>query len=244
MLTVRSLTNVRRPVDPNEPFCRVFREIRDAGIDDLVIDLRACRTGVAGSIEADAATEAAWVLASYLADAPFDVAGSGPGPGRATVLARDVSDWVDEGFAVQTNPLPSRPQGRSRPGTSKANATQRRVVPHPDRPRGDLTALIGPATSGPTVAMLARVAEQGRIRFVGEPSGTLVGSHDALAGTPVVRVTLPESGIRLTLPHGESEPTGGWGTTQALEPDLRVVPTLDDFQSGRDPVLAAALARD
>lgn len=144
-----------------------------------------------------------------------------------------VPDLPEAGFS-------RRADGRWRAdpaGTPRSHAPQ---TPLPGAFAGDVTILVDGGVASAATMFAAKAQSLGRARIIGEPTG---GSRLGPSAGLVLFATLPNSGVRLTIPVIRSVmdaprpgPDGG------VVPDRIVRTTLDDVVAGRDPVLAAALA--
>ena len=230
ILEVGTFVNYRRSVDPEAKFSRIFRELREAGVEHLVLDLRECGGGSA---------DVCWTLARFLIDQPVSVGG----PRRLKNirfgrLVPHLSTWTENAF--------EQPEGNFRrldDGWYELREEGRATLePHQDRFRGRITILVGPYNASGTTMLLAKLREARGIRLVGESTG---GSAEGPTAGVLFFLTLPNSGVRVNVPVIR-ETTGlrsfrpGYG----VEPDVLVRPTTADFMAGRDAVLEAALALD
>jgi hypothetical protein len=100
----------------------------------------------------------------------------------------------------------------------------------------DVVALIGRTTFSAAANFITELEQGAEIRFVGEPSG---GAPN-LYGDPVA-VPLPATGLTLHVAGVYWEKSTPDDPRVAIEPDISVGLSSEDFFSGRDPVLRAAL---
>jgi len=100
--------------------------------------------------------------------------------------------------------------------------------------RGPVFVLIGGHTFSAAVGPALDLRDRAHATLVGEPTG---GRPNGYGNAKTV--TLPHSGLRVqySTRFFRSVP----GNPAALEPDVRVTPSLADVLAGRDPVLEAAL---
>jgi C-terminal processing protease CtpA/Prc len=102
--------------------------------------------------------------------------------------------------------------------------------------RGKVVVLFGRMTFSAAGNFVAAVDHQTKARLVGEPSG---GAPSQWGDR--IPITLPVAGLTayVAAEWVEVEPSD---RRLAVEPDVRVEPTVADFLAGRDPVLRRALA--
>lgn len=102
---------------------------------------------------------------------------------------------------------------------------------------GALVVLIGRQTFSAAVLLATELDKQTDAVFLGEPTG---GSPNLYANPRTLR--LPNSGIVVNVSSNYFEVGGPDDDRDAIEPDIAVTVSLNDFLAGRDPVLDAALA--
>ena len=102
---------------------------------------------------------------------------------------------------------------------------------------GSLVVLIGRQTFSAAVLLATELDKQTDAVFLGEPTGS---SPNLYANPRTLR--LPNSGIVVNVSSNYFEVGGPDDERDAIEPDIAVTVSLDDFLAGRDPVLDAALA--
>lgn len=228
VLEVGTFVNYRRWVDPEALFASVFREIREAGAERLVLDLRACGGG---------SGDVGWTLARFLIDRPLTFGGPRLLKNiRFGSLVPHLSTWEENAFEQPEELFERREDGwfalRGEGVTT--------VEPHPDRFGGPTTVLIGPYNASGATMLLAKLQEAGAARFVGEATG---GSAEGPTAGVLFTLTLPHSDIRVNIPvFRETTGVADFRPGLGVEPDELVKPTLEDLLAGRDPVLEAALA--
>ncbi len=105
-----------------------------------------------------------------------------------------------------------------------------------DRP-GRLYALTGRSTFSAAVNFATELERDTSVVFVGEPTG---GSPNLYADTMPVKVPSLGVAVKISTRYWEKSTPGD--PRLAIEPDLPVPLTVEDWLAGRDPVLAAALA--
>jgi hypothetical protein len=101
----------------------------------------------------------------------------------------------------------------------------------------DVTVLIGRTTYSAAANFITELEQIADVTFVGEPSG---GAPN-LYGDPLP-VTLPATGLTVQVASVYWLKSTPDDPRVAIEPDVRVELSSNDFLAGRDPVLAAALA--
>ena len=103
---------------------------------------------------------------------------------------------------------------------------------------GRVAVLIGPTCSSATFQFATLAQNNGLARLFGEPTG---GNRRGINGGSFFFVRLPASGLEFDLPLVGFFPPGD-PPDAGLNPDVRVVPTLQDIATGADPVFKAALS--
>ncbi len=106
-----------------------------------------------------------------------------------------------------------------------------------DRP-GRLFALTGRSTFSAAVNFATELEATTSVVFAGEPTG---GSPNLYADTIPVKVPSLGVAVKISTRYWEKSTPGD--PRLAIEPDLPVPLTVDDWLAGRDPVLAAVLGR-
>lgn len=229
LLCVGTFVNYRRPVDAEALFAGVFGEIRAAGCERLVLDLRDCGGG---------SSDVAWTLARFLVAEPFAVGGVQRVRNiRFGALVPHLTTWEPGAFEMPEELFEREEDGWYR----VLESAPVEVTPHPERFRGPITVLVGPYVASGSTLLVGKLQELGAVRVVGEPTG---GSVEGPTAGLIFFLTLPRSGVRVNLPVVRS--WSGIAVTRrglGVQPDVRVSPTLADVLAGRDPVLDAALAR-
>ena len=108
----------------------------------------------------------------------------------------------------------------------------------PQNERKRIYVLIGRATFSAAANLAADLDRLTNAIFVGEPTGGFVRGYG-----DTVPFTLPATGLMLHVPARYWDFSKGPGDKRlAVEPDIPVEMTADDFFAGRDPVLRAALS--
>jgi len=116
---------------------------------------------------------------------------------------------------------------------SRSETTQLLATAYPKTYAGPLVVLIGPGTGSAAEIFAAAVQDQKRGKVIGRLSGggVLGQSH----------FPLPDAGI-VSLPTWNLWRAGGKRIEGVgVEPDIWILPTIEDVRAGRDPVLERAL---
>ena len=209
---------------------RTFRALRQRGVRRLVLDVRGVVGGNLG----------ARTVARYLTTDPLGCLGD------VTVVASDRPDPAFSPYLAALGggdgwkqPLPvgavePRADGRFRllvdPGCAEEPA-------QPNAFGGPVAVLADEWNESATFSLLRLVRDQRLGVVVGRPAG---GNLRGLTAGVVLRLTLPRTGVVVTLPLLAGVPPGA-PPDAALEPDVRVEWTADDVAAGRDPDIEAAL---
>ena len=237
VLNVNTFVNYRTPVDPDEVFGPVFREIQASGVERLVYDLR----NVGGG-----STDVMHSLLSHLIAKPITLGGP------SWVKTYDFSDhrehlstWDKSVFSMPAElftaeDLESKYGGLYRV-SPKINGGAKTLEPAPDAWKGPLYVLIGPNNESGATLLLAELRDERQVTFVGQETG---GSAEGPTAGILVFLMLPESKINVRVPLI-------WNTSsyadfipgKGLKPDLEVPETLDDLRTGRDVALEVALGK-
>lgn len=120
-------------------------------------------------------------------------------------------------------------------GTQRvANSSQQmRTWRFTDHYHGPLVVLIGPSTASAAEILAAAVQDQRRGKIIGRASNGSV--------VPSEWFELPDGG-RMMIPMSDFVRSDGRRIEGAgVQPDIWVLPTIDDVREGRDPALASAL---
>jgi hypothetical protein len=111
----------------------------------------------------------------------------------------------------------------------------------PPRFPGRVWVLVGAVNSSATFEFASAVKRHGLATLVGQPTG---GNQRGITGGGFFFLQLPKSGLEVDLPLIGQFPVSAAPLPDAgIEPDLLVVPTIEDVASGRDAELEAVLAR-
>ncbi|MEM6640703.1 MAG: S41 family peptidase [Pseudomonadota bacterium] len=234
ILRVDTFVNYRQPVDPDDLYAPLFKQIERAGVRHLIVDLRQNGGG---------SDDARNRLLAHLITEPTRMTEEI----RVKTLDLDglrphLSSWEPKALNPSRWWFKQRDEGdyRIRGGLVSWLFGIRHVVkPARYAWSGRLTVLTSPANSSGSTMLLAALKGSGRARFVGGRSGGNVAGPTA--GIQFT-LTLPNSQIRTRLPvqrivtgYSSTSPTG------SIEPDILVQPSIEDRRAGRDVVLDAAL---
>lgn len=238
LLTVSSFYEGLIP--PGEPgfeafFAGVFRRVREAGVEDLVVDVRG-NEGGNGDYPP--------LLYSYLADRPFRLAA----PTTLASLSMSYVDYAD-GLSDDVRAFLASPLDfvrRAPDSTWVLNeavdeARYRDFAPQPDAFTGRLYVLTDGGSFSATnefVDLVYRYHRRERrpVRFVGEPNGGDT-AYGRVSGGQQVGFVLPHSRQRLTVPLLGSAQHFGAYPGEAHIPDALVTPSSRDIGAGVDRVL-------
>lgn len=235
LLQVDTFVNYRRPVDANALFAGALEDLRSAGAQRLVLDLRANGGG---------SDDAALALLDHLALSPYTyLRAMRLKAVRYGDLPAHIETWGDRQALFEP---PLEQFTRTADGWYERRAADQPALMQPRAPaaaafRGPLTVLTSPVNASGATMAIATLREMGRARLVGGRCG---GSADGPTAGRIFLVKLPASGIRVRVPlvlnvTAVTRFDAGGG----LVPDLEVEDTVADFRAGRDAVLEAALAR-
>ena len=228
-LSVDTFVNYREPVKPKTILQPLFKAIRDAQVETLILDLR--RNG-GGSGDAQ------YELLANLISAPYKPLREL----RAKTLDLDGIRphlWTWDSRARDPNPLGF---SKNEDGTYAlrrfVSSDLKTVKPARYAFKGELIVLTSDTNSSGSTNMTAWLKELDRATLVGEPTG---GSAQGVTAGLQFTLTLPESGVRLRLPffyliNNVSSFERGLG----MSPDMPAPMTVEAFREGRDPALEMA----
>lgn len=218
-------------------FATTFRRIREAGVRDLVIDVRG-NEGGNGDYPA--------LLYGYLADRPFQ-------PANPTILASTTMSTLPyaEGVGDDIRAFAASPGDfvtRAADGTWVLNPnideeSYRTYTPRADAFTGRLHVLTDGGSFSATNGFLDLVYRyhrmEGRpVRFWGEQNGG-DNAFGWASGGQTLQIVLPHSKLRLRIPLLAGRQHFAAYETKAVIPDERITPTIQDVLAGTDPVLRA-----
>lgn len=216
---------------------QAFREIREKGIKNLIIDLRH-NTG--GDIRIAAK------LLTYLADAPFQMVGDVwarvPDPTKTT-FERYFDHDISGSFSQSFKPLGIEKDGHYQVGFQPVfgDLTGRTNINADDHYTGNLFVLIDGATFSSGAHTAAAIKQNCRKAvFIGRETG---GGSEGCSGGTVQHLTLPNTGIQVDFPLLRlvsvlKHPAKG----QGILPDKPVRYTPADVVTHNDPDLKEAIS--
>lgn len=211
---------------PDEVFKASFAAIAEAQVTDLILDLR----GNTGGPDTTGAR-----LFSHLALRPFRYVTSRTAKASHFEFLKYGNEGLNRVFA-------SFPKTPLKGGGFQLNAPIDDLQPpQADAYRGRVYVLIDNRTfsTGSEVASAVRHERRGLI--LGEESGTVYGGS---SGAPAT-ITLPHTKVTVDVPLVAYR-LPGWETPErdrAVQPDVRVVATLQQVLAGDDPVLDQVVSR-
>lgn len=147
----------------------------------------------------------------------------------------DLYRWVAGQFLAEAR-APIRTLRRERAAVGTQSSTELRVAPGARPLLQPLAVLIDGRTGSAAELLAVTLAEQRGALLVGEPTcGCVVGVR--------VEYVMPDGGGVRIAETGFVSARGARMEGVPTLPDVRVVPTLEDLRSGRDPALAEAHRR-
>ncbi len=240
-LRIDSFVNYRNPVAATPFLGGFFKAMKDAGTEHLILDLRANGGG---------SENVSIALARHLFDAPFTW--SKPLRYKATRvgdLQRHISSWGDRDalFNPPESDFIRTADGwfdRIPAGTNEADdddsTIEHQPLPADQRFTGRLTVLTGLRNGSGATRTIAWLKERRGATLVGEEGG---GSAEGPTAGNIFLVTLPESSIKVRVPNAWNRTNiKAFTPRRGVAADLLVVPTLADFEAGRDRALDVARA--
>ncbi len=229
VLSISTFVNYRTPVEPDEIFGPVFREIRESGIERLVLDLR----NVGGG-----STDVMDRLLAHLIDHPITVGG----PSRVRTYdfspyREHLSTWDESVFEMPASLFTSDGSGLYRVSPEASGGAQR-VEPAAYAWRGPLTVLMGPHNESGATMLLAELRDERKVTFIGRPTG---GSAEGPTAGVIAFLELPASQITVRVPLlWNTTSYTGFRPGKGLDPDILVPLTVEDLRAGRDATLERA----
>lgn len=238
-LGIDTFVNYRNPVQATAFLSGFFAAMEEAGTEHLIIDLR--KNG-GGSDDVPVA------LGRYLIDQPFTW--FKPLRLRAVRygdLPQYISAWGDRD-ALFNPPLDSFTQTADG-WYDRIPVMQGAVISDKDtrfeqqpvsasRFAGRLTILSGPRAGSATTMAIAQYKEKASATVIGEDSG---GSAEGPTSGRIFLLKLPASGIKVRVPEAwNRNAIASFAPGKGITVDQLVVPTLADFEAGRDRTVGVA----
>ncbi|HQS68840.1 MAG: hypothetical protein B7Y36_08785 [Novosphingobium sp. 28-62-57] len=238
-LGIDTFVNYRNPVQATAFLSGFFAAMKEAGTEHLILDLR--RNG-GGSEDVPLA------LGRYLINTPFLWAK----PQRLKAvrygdLPQFISAWGDTDalFNAPLNQFTRTPDGwyDRIPVMSgaKLSDSDTRFEQQPvgeNRFAGRLTILSGPRAGSATTMAIAQLKEKAGATVIGEDSG---GSAEGPTAGRIFLLKLPASGIKVRVPEAWNRTAiASFTSGKGIAADQLVVPTLADYQAGRDRAVGVA----
>lgn len=228
VIAIGSFATFNMDVDYDAWLVGAFRQMREAGAERLVVDLR----DVAGGMD-DAAT----LLFRHLLAEPVEVSrwsGHAAYDRVPDDIRPYVSSWSDDFLDLSARVTPAEDGTFRFPVRPPA-----RLEPAPDAFTGPTAVLVDATASSATFYLAQAIQESGAAVLVGQETG---GSLRGLNAGQVAFLTLPNSGVVIDLPLiGSRPPTPG--PDRGVTPDVVVPLDAEAVMAGRDPEMEAALAR-
>ena len=238
-LGIDTFVNYRNPVQATAFLSGFFAAMEEAGTEHLIIDLR--KNG-GGSDDVPVA------LGRYLIDQPF----TWFKPLRLKAvrygdLPQYISAWGDRD-ALFNPPLDSFTQTDDG-WYDRIPVMQGAVVSDKDtrfeqqpvgasRFAGRVTILSGPRAGSATTMAIAQLKEKASAAVIGEDSG---GSAEGPTAGRIFLLKLPASGIKVRVPEAwNRNAITSFALGKGVAVDQLVVPTVADFEAGRDRTIAVA----
>ncbi len=238
-LGIDTFVNYRNPVQATAFLGGFFAAMEEAGTEHLILDLR--RNG-GGSDEVPVA------LGRYLIGKPFVWAK----PQRLKAvrygdLPQYVSAWGDtdalfnpplDGFTRSADGWYDRIPVKQGDEVKDSDTRFEQQPVTESRFAGRLTILSGPRAGSATTMAMAQFKEKAGATIIGEDSG---GSAEGPTAGRIFLTKLPASGIKVRIPEAWNRTTvTSFTPGKGIAVDQLVVPTLADFEAGRDRTIAVA----
>lgn len=238
-LGIDTFVNYRNPVQATAFLGGFFAAIQDAGTDHLILDLR--KNG-GGSEDVSVA------LGRYLIDRPFTWAK----PTRYKAvrygdLPQYFETWGDrearfnaplEAFTKTADGWYDRIPVLSGETVSDGDSAFEQQPIDDLGFRGRLTILSGPRNGSGATRTIAQLKEKAGAVVIGEDSA---GSAEGPTSGSIFLMKLPESGIKVRIPEAWNRTNiASFVPGKGVPVDQLVVPTLADFEAGRDRTIGVA----
>ncbi len=230
ILAVNTFVNYRKPVDPNMIFEPIFKQLKAKNVKNLILDLRKNGGG---------SSEPVVSLFSYLISEADSISRE---TRVKTFQFESFKQYINTWDQNALNPDPAwfelTEDGDFRLD-AKLSVLAQTVQPSAYAFKDNLVVLTSKTNSSGSANLLAKLSDLNRATFIGEATG---GSVEGPTAGVIFFVTLPHSGIIARLPvqrgyNNVNLPINGKG----IVPDISVVPTVEDWLTGKDVTLQRAM---
>lgn len=238
-LGIDTFVNYRNPVQATAFLGGFFAAMKEAGTDHLILDLR---NNGGGSEDVSVA------LGRYLIDRPFTWAKPTRYKNvRYGDLPQYFETWGDrearfnpplEAFTKTADGWYDRIPALSGATVSDGDSAFEQQPIGDLAFRGRLTILSGPRNGSGATRTIAQLKEKAGAEIIGEDSA---GSAEGPTSGSIFLTKLPESGIKVRIPEAWNRTNiASFVPGRGVPVDQLVVPTLADFEAGRDRAIAVA----